>query len=144
MTYLRIARIWPLIFSFLALWGIARVLPDFYCDFLFWSDGVGATGWISGRACGQDPNGHPYFCYAYSVKGITYGGRGLYDDENSDIDFSDHPPIYLIYLPPAPWRSTIKPVAWNLRMSALWGSFCVTVFLGACLLSVLPRKKREF
>jgi len=54
MTNLRIARVWPLILSVLAFWGIARILPDFYYDFLFWSDGVGATGWISDRDCGQD------------------------------------------------------------------------------------------
>jgi hypothetical protein len=84
---IRLVRGWPLVFAGLAVLGLVRAVPDLYQDFRFWRSGAHAIGWCLSFDQDNYIDGHPYFSYSYKVGTITYGGHGLYYDQNSDIAF---------------------------------------------------------
>jgi hypothetical protein len=141
-TKIRFVRFWPLLFSVVAVWGIVRLLPTIYEDIQFSRIGTHSTGWYSDLDPGYDIKGRPYFEYAYTVKQVTYGGRGLYDDETSEIYYRHSgDPIEVTFLSKRPWISTIKAVEWDLRESALWATICLIIFLWGIWLSLVSRTK---
>jgi hypothetical protein len=116
-------RTWPLIFSALAAWGLVWLVPTVWENFRYWR-GTHTIGWYADFGP-EYRAGRPYFCYAYAVGTVTYGGRGLYDDDTSDIyQRKVGDPIGVTYLPKTPWESTMRPTKWDLQLSATLAAFC--------------------
>jgi hypothetical protein len=119
----RPVRIWPLLFSALALWPLLYRL-------------VGIQ--ISGRTT----NGKPYFLYAYKVGTATYGGQGLFDDSTSEVYFrKPGDPIGVTYLAKKPWLSTMRWARWELKQSAMLATIPFLIFAGGLYLSMRPRRE---
>jgi hypothetical protein len=143
---IRPVRFWPLIFSVLAVWPLLHFVPPLYEDIQFSLRGVHTIGWYSdfGPDVGpyKDNAGRAYFIYAYRVGNVTYAGRGLYDDDTSDIYFrKPGDPIGVTYLEKAPWVSTMRSVRWDLKVSAVLMAIPLFVFLGGIFLSLIPRHR---
>ena|SRR5215475_67815 len=95
----RPARLWPLALSALFVWPLCYLLPSIYRNARFSLGGTQTVGWYSNFGPYYDARGRPYFLYADSVGGVTYGGRGLYDDDTSEIYFRQAgDPIGVTYL----------------------------------------------
>ena len=140
----RIMRVWPLSLSLVALLTFAYFSPIFYEAFLYSFAGSHTVGWYSDFGPDYGPDGRPYFFYAYKVNGVIYGGRGLYDDENSGIYYRRAgDPVGLNYLKQKPWISTIKPVEWNFRLSRMAIVILSVSFTFGVWLSVSRRRVRE-
>jgi len=140
---IRPARWWPLIFSALAVWPLLYLVPALYEDIRFSLRGIHTVGWYSDFGP-YYVDGRPYFLYAYKVENVTYGGRGLYDDDTSDIYYrKPGDPIGVTYLEKAPWISTMRAVRWDLKESAVLMAIPLFIFLGGIGLSFKPRRRRE-
>jgi hypothetical protein len=132
----KLLRIWPLMFSALAICGLVYIFPNLYENVRYFRDGVQTVGWYSNFDA-DDTDGHSYFKFAYKVGGVTYGGRGLYDDATSDIYFRNPgDPVSLTYLNKEPWVSTAKPWKWNLRQETLWATLCFVSLLASVCFSL--------
>lgn len=133
------SRIWPLIFSALALVGIVHLAPTFYVDFRFARDGVATYGWYTDL---EEQN--KYIHYAYQVGDQTFGGRESWDDENSNI-YSHHngDKLEVSYLAHTPWISRRR---WGMQNrwqdSKKWAEIYLAVFLAGVALPIVgPRKQ---
>lgn len=94
-------RLWPLLFSALALIGILHLAPTLYEDFKFARDGVAAYGWYADL---EEQN--KYIHYAYQAGDQTFGGQESWDDENSDIYYHHNgEKLDISYLAHTPWVS---------------------------------------
>src|SRR5215470_19217946 len=92
-------RYWPLAFSALAVWPLLYLLPAVYVYAQFSMEGTYTVGWYSDFGEYHDARGRPCFLYAYSAQGVTYGGRGLYDDVESEVYYrKSGDPIGVTYL----------------------------------------------
>lgn len=122
-------RTWPLSLSAVALAVFACLFSFFHETFSYSLGGSHTVGWYSDFGPDYGTDGRPYFFYAYKVGSTIYGGRGLYDDETSDIYFRKvGDPIGVSYLKQKPWMSTIRPVEWNFRFSLLALMILVVIF----------------
>jgi hypothetical protein len=141
LARIRPVRFWPLIFSAVAVWPLLHFLPALYEDLRFSLSGRHTVGWYSDFGP-YYVDGRPYFFYAYKLENVTYGGRGLYDDDTSDIYFRKlGDPIGVTYLEKAPWVSTMRSVRWDLKVSAVLMAIPLFVFLGGIFLSLIPRHR---
>ena len=129
--------------SAVALGTFAYSSPMFYETALYAFSGSHTVGWYSGLN-DHFADGHWYFSYAYRVGGVTYGGRGSYQDANSSIYYRNvGDPIGVSYLRRKPWVSTLESVEWNLKIA--WRALVTlaAVFLLGIGLSVSWRPERE-
>jgi hypothetical protein len=134
---IHLIRVWPLALSALALWGLIHILPNLYQDFRFSRNGAHTIGWCLDFDHDVFIDGRPYFSYAYTVGATTYGGQGLYDDQNSDMAFRNVGyTIGVMYLRKTPWISTVRAVEWNVKELGFWAIGCLIIFLGGLWLSV--------
>jgi hypothetical protein len=122
----RVQRIWPLLFSALALWGLVRQLPTLYRAYEFSRDGVTTYGWYT-NLDQQDEFAH----YAYVAGNTTYSGRVFWNDEDSDL-YSRRPgeSVEIKYLVHKPWVSLSLRTLPRLGKSAVVNTFCFVMFLG--------------
>ena len=122
----RLQRIWPLVFSALALWGLAHTAPVFYRDFEFSRHAVPTDGWYTDLSQVEE-----YYHYAYRVGNAVYDGRVLYDDAHSGIYYrKPGEKIEVMYDSTKPW---VSREGWNpqydLRASERWLAFYLIIFL---------------
>jgi hypothetical protein len=134
---LRVLSIWPLLLSALALGIFIYNSEQFYRSALYEFCGSQTVGWYSDFQADCPPHGQ-CFLYAYRAGGVTYGGRGLYENaDNSDIYFKNvGSPVGVGYLTKRPWVSTLEPgdfkfdcvattaltvlFVWGIRLSVTW------------------------
>jgi len=76
----QLQRIWPLLLSTLAVWGLVRTTPTLYRNYELAHDGVNSFGWYTDL--NQDDD---FIHYVYVVKDTTYGGKISWEDTDSDI-----------------------------------------------------------
>src|SRR5690349_24725601 len=140
----RLVRTWPLSLSVVAMAVFAYFSPLFYEAFLYAYTGARMVGWYSDFGPDYGADGRPYFFYAYKVASVTYGGRGLYDDDTSEIyDKKVGDPIGVSYLKQKQWMSTIRPVEWNFWFSRLALVVLAVTFILGIWLSISWRPMRE-
>jgi hypothetical protein len=138
----RPVRLWPLIFSALALWPLLYLVPVLYSDIRFSLGGAHTIGWYSDFGPYYGTNGKPYFLYAYKVGTATYGGQGLFDDSTSEVYFrKPGDPMGVTYLAKKPWLSTMRWPTWELKQSAMIATIPFLVFVGGLYLSMRPHRK---
>jgi hypothetical protein len=138
----RVVRIWPLFLSAIALGIFVYISPLFYKYALYKFVGVRAVGWYSDFGPYYYSSDRPYFLYAYKVGSATYGGRGLYDDAQSDIYYENlgHP-VGVSYLTNKPWVSTLEPVEWDFEIGCIGVVLLAAVFVCGIRLSVTSRSR---
>src|SRR6266702_309319 len=137
----RLQRIWPLLFSMLALWGLVRIAPVLLRDFELSRDSVTAYGWYTELDQEKD-----YVQYAYKVEDQIYSGRVSWNDEDSDV-YSCHPGdrIAIIYLAHKPWVS-VSARSWDVRDFRVregLALFYIFVFLTGIWLPTLRRHNTQ-
>jgi hypothetical protein len=124
------------------VWPSLYLLPALYDDVRFSICGAHTVGWYSDFGPDNYGGDRPYFLYAYKVENVTYGGRGLYDDDTSDIYYRKvGDPIGVTYLKNAPWISTMRAVRWDLKESAVLMTIPLVMFVGGVFLSLKPRPR---
>ena len=130
-------RIWPLVFSVLALIGILHLAPTLYEDFKFARDGVATHGWYTDLEAQNK-----YIHYAYQVGEQTFEGRESWEDENSNIySHRNGDKLEISYLAHRPWISRRRLGMQNrLQDSKLWAEIYVGVFLAGILASLVGRR----
>jgi hypothetical protein len=140
---LRFQRIWPLVFSTLALWGLARTAPVLYRDLVFSRHAVPTDGWYTDLSQAEE-----YYHYAYRVGSAVYDGRALYDDAHSGIYYRKlGDKIEVMYDSTKPW---ISREGWNsqyyLRNSEQWLAFYLVLFAAGIWGSTLRSRdsRRKF
>ena len=133
----RLLRIWPLVFSVLALIGILHLAPTLYEDSKFARDGVATYGWYTDLEAQNK-----YIHYAYQVGEQTFEGRESWEDENSNI-YSHHngDKLEISYLAHRPWISRRR---WGMQNrwqnSKLWAQIYLGLFLAGILASLVGRR----
>jgi hypothetical protein len=137
---MHLRRIWPLLFSALALVAILHLTPTLYEDFKFARNGVPTYGWYTDL---EEQN--KYIHYAYQVGEETFGGQESWDDENSNIySHHDGDKLEISYLAHTPWISRGR---WGMQNrwqdSKRWTEIYLAVFLAGIALSIVGRRKRS-
>lgn len=127
-------RIWPLIFSAFALWGLSRVTLTLHTNYEFSRYGVPTYDWYTD--VGQQ---NEYIHYAYTVGTVTYGGQESWDEENSGIYYRHNgDKLAVSYLAGKSW---VTRKAWGMQErwhdSMRWTAIYFGLLMAGIWLSVL-------
>lgn len=133
-------RLWPLLFSALALIGILHLAPTLYEDFKFARDGVAAYGWYTDLE-----EQKRYIHYAYHAGDQTFGGQESWDDENSDIYYHHNgDKLEISYLAHTPWISRRR---WGMQNRwqdfKEWAEIYFAMFLAGIVWSLVSRRQQS-
>ena len=137
---LGLQRVWPLLFSFVALAWLSYLVPNFWEDYRFVRDGVEASGWYTDL---DEQNDRLH--YAYRVADAIYGGDQSWNDVDSDIyAYHNGHELSVTFLRHTPWVSRrALDNARELRESEQRLLFHVAVFLAGIGLSKLRLGRKQ-
>ena len=133
-------RLWPLLLSGLAIFGLAYAVPELHKRFEITHHGVRALGWVTGK--GGERSGIVY--YAYRANEQTYGGQYKLSSLDSDFEMTHNgDAVNVIYLSTKPYISQVgDDPHFSLRVEQVFCFLWLILFLLGFWLSGVFAHKR--
>jgi len=127
LTVRRRPRLWPLLLSGLALFGLARAVPELHKQLEITRHGVRTFGWVTGK--GGENSGIVY--YAYRTNAQTYAGQYKLSSLDSDSELTHiGDAVNVTYLGTKPYISQVgHDPQFSLRIKQVFCILWLILFL---------------